>query len=446
MSITVSNTSINYGGTSLITVNDLLNVSITPYDLVINTEYTGTNTVIYIVKPIISTLYYIVGYNTLNNRINLNTTIYVNVTLLNNIIEIPYNNSRQINVYGCVSYLWSPSLYLDNNDSSSVICTPLENIIYTITGKDPFNTVSRIYLKIVVNNGLVFTPSNPTVYDGNLLNLSVYFDGDNISNSGNISYILDNYNIYEDDTNNYIWTFLNGVATLSVTSNNALHDTNIDTITNTSNTADTSNTSNTADTSNTSNITYVWKSKLFDTLPPNCIYYKYGNKIKLHPYSTQEYNVTVYQNNNILTSGNIKINVIEKPMNIIDIDIIPYIFYESVINRDKKSLIKLLNKNKELTTKIIKFYYTTLQTAYRMEWTNKSGISCSIKWTTVYQVINESNEMILNFNQQWNFFQYINYHQTRNNITKSNFAYLLNIINEIYLEYPQKIGIYPLLS
>jgi len=435
MSITVSNTSINYEGTSLINVNDLLNVSITPYDSVVNTEYSGTSTVIYTVKPIISTLYYIVGYNTLNNVINLNTTIYVNVTLLNNIIEIPYNTSQKINVYGSLSYLWSPSLYLDNNNSSSVICTPLENITYTIIGKDPFNTVSRIYLKIVINNGLVFIPSNPTVYNGNLLYLSVYFDGDNnnSSNSGNISYILDNYNVYEeDDTNNYIWTFLNGVATLSFVSNNELNETNTDTITDTI--------------TDTSNITYVWKSKLFDTLPSNCIYYKYGSTIKLHPYSTQEYNVTVYQNNNILTSGNIKINVIEKPMNIIDIDIIPYIFYQSVINRDKKSLIKLLDKNKELTNKIIKFYYTTLQTAHRMEWTNKSGISCSIKWNTFYQIINESNEMILNFNQQWNFFQYINYHKNRNNITKSNFAYLLNIINEIYLEHPQKIGIYPLLS
>ena len=149
MSITVSNTSINYGSTSSIIVNDLLNVSITPYDSVINTEYSGTNTVIFTIKPIISTLYYITGYNTLNNVINLNTTIYVNVTLLNNIIEIPYNTPQQINVYGSLSYLWSPSLYLDNNNLSSVICTPLENIIYTITGKDSFNTVSRIYLKIV---------------------------------------------------------------------------------------------------------------------------------------------------------------------------------------------------------------------------------------------------------------------------------------------------------
>lgn len=415
MSIIISNPSINYGDNSTITVNDLLNVTITPYDSVINTEYTS-GSVIYTVNPIISTLYYITGYNTLNNRINLNTTIYVNVTLLNNIIEIPYNTSQQINVYGSTTYTWNPSLYLDNNNSSSVTCTPLENITYTIIGKDPFNTISRIYLQINVNNGLTFTPSNPTVYDGDLLNLYVNFNG-------NVN--VNNYEQY--NSNNYIWKYENGIPILSALSSGASY-------------------SAASYSAASSNITYVWKSKLFDTLPPNCIYYKYGNNIRLHPYSTQEYNVKVYQNGNILTSGNIKINVIEKPMNIIDVDILPYILYESIINRNKNSLVKLLKENKQLSDKIIKFYYTTLQTAYRMEFTNKTGISCAIKWLTFYQVNNESNEMILNFNQQWRFFQYINYHRKRNNITTSNFAYLLNIVNEIYLEFPQKIGIYPLLS
>jgi hypothetical protein len=445
MSITVSNTSINYGGISTITVNDLLNVSISPSNSVTNTEYSNSGTVIYTVQPTISTLYYITGYNTLNNQINLNTTIYVNVTLLNNIIEIPYNTSQEINVYGSSSYSWSPSLYLNNNNSSSVTCTPLENIVYTIIGKDPFNTISRTYLKIVVNNGLTFTPSNPTVYEGNLLILSVNFDVnfnvDNTnSNSGNISNLSYNYDTYEeDDTNNYIWTFINGVPILSVTSSNE----------NKINKAQEYNNISVSVSStiyDTSTITYVWKSKLFDTLPPNCVYYKYGQTLKLHPYKSEEYNVKVYQSCDILTSGNIKINVIEKPMNIIDIDILPYAIYQPVITRDKKTLIKLLKENKPLSMKIIKFYYNILLTAYRMEWTNKTGISYSIKWNTVYQVVNDSNEMILNFNQQWRFFQYINYHQTRNNITTSNFAYLLNVVNEIYLEHPQKIGIYPLLS
>jgi hypothetical protein len=417
MSVQVNNASIVYGGTAIITVTGLLNISITPNSSVTDTTDTS-NGVIYTVQPTESTLYYIKGYNTLQQQINLNITVYVNVTLLNNIIIIPYNTSQEITVYGSSSYSWSPTLYLTNINStddtdtitsSSVICTPLEDIIYTILGTDSFNTLSRTYLKIIVSTGLVFTPNIPTVYDGNLLNLSVYYNSNNlISVSGNI----DNVNNLESINN-----FLN------------LYEKN-----------------NISNTSNNQNISYTWKSKLFNTLPVNCIDYKYGNNITLHPYTNQEYKVTAYQNNTILTSGNIKINVIEKPMNIIDIDIIPYILYKSVISRDKKSLIKLLKENKQLSQKIINFYYNILQTAYRMLGTNKSGNSFSVKWTTLYQIINESNEMILNFNQQWKFFQYINYHQTRNNITPSNFAYLLNTINQIYLEDPQKIGIYPLLS
>jgi len=410
MSVTVNNTSINYGSTSTITVNDLINVTITPSNSVINTEYTDTS-IIYIVKPNISTLYYIIGYNGFNQQINLNTTVYVNVTLLNNILNITYNNSQEINVYGCVSYSWTPSLYLNNNNTSSVICTPLENITYTIIGKDSFNTISRTYLEIIVNTDLVFTPSNPTIYDGNLLILSVNYIGNYNFNNEPVSYSNINSN---NDFNYDLMSYSN------INSNNDL------------------------DIDSKNNMNYVWKSTLFNTLPPNCVYYKYGNTIKLHPYNTQEYKVTLYDNNNIVTSGNIKINVIEKPSNIIDIDILPYILYKPVLDRDKKKVVKILKEDKTLSYKIINFYYTTLQTAYRMEFTNKSGISFSIKWITLYQIINKSNEMILNFRQQWKFFQYINYNQRRGNITVSNFAYLLNCINEIYLEYPQKIGIYPL--
>ena len=86
MSITVSNTSINYGGTSSITINDLLNVSITPYDSVINTEYNGTSTVIYTVKPTISTLYYIfnklISFYNINYQYNILILIIIHLSII----------------------------------------------------------------------------------------------------------------------------------------------------------------------------------------------------------------------------------------------------------------------------------------------------------------------------------------------------------------------------
>ena len=215
---------------------------------------------------------------------------------------------------------------------------------------------------VIVNNNLIFYPSIPTVYDGNILKLSV------------------SYSLNTENTENK----------------------------------------------------YVWKS----LLEPSFI--KYENEITLHPYNTQDYNVSVYNNNdNLLSEGNIKVIVIQKPANIIDIDILPYKWYKLILNKNKLKLTQEIIKDKVLSFKIINFYYTTLQNAYRMEWTNKNGVSTNISWITYYQILNDSNRMVLSFEQQWKFFQYIQ-------MNTSNFRYMLNIINQVYLEIVKKIPLYPI--
>ena len=363
------NPSLNYGETTDIIVYYLLNVNITPNSSVINIVQSGYEYII-TVKPTETTLYYVNGDNGFGQIINLNLTVYVNVTVLdlNNTISTDYNTPIDLNAYGSLSYYWYPSTYLNQTNGSSVTSTPLENITYYIEGTDQFNTVTRTYLNVVVNSNLLFTPEKPTVYDGNLLNLSVTY---------------------------------NSIG---------------------------------------SNVIYTWKSELFDDLPPNCVNLLYGDTIKLHPYNSISYTVSAYDNQTkeLITRGKIQIDVIIKPSHIIDVDILPYSIYKYVIHRNKSQLIKVLTQNKKLSKKIIDFYYTTLQTAYRMEFTVKNGISYKVNWLTLYQVMNESNGMILSFEQQWKFFQFINQYQN------CNFKYLLNTINEIYLEKPQKIYITPL--
>ena len=383
MSIIISNTSIYYGETSTITIVDLTNVTIEPSSSVIEIVPEGNN-YIAIVKPNESTLYYISGYNAFQAIINLSTTVYVKTTVSQNVLNTDYNYSIELNAYGVVNYSWYPSTYLDITTGSSVTCTPTQNITYTVIGVDKFLTTTRNYIEVIVNSGLTFTPEKPNVYSGNLLNLNVAFTGDNTVTN---SLFFDGENI--------------------TVSNNSL--------------------------------TYTWKKSLFNGLPNNCVDLKYGDTITLHPYESQEYTVNAYNNGTLLTSGNIKINVLQKPANIIDTDILPYEYYNLIISRNRKELAAELIKNKVLSQKIIKFYYTTLQTAYRMEWTDKNGIQTTVNWTTLYQIVNKSNVMILTFEQQWRFFQYINYNQRRNDQTLSNFAFLLNIVNSIYLEYPQKI-------
>ena len=371
MSITVSNPSILVGEITTLIINDVINPTVQQNNSIISIEPSGTNTYTVTVNPNTSTVYYISGYNSTQMAINLNATVYVNVTPLKNKVITKYNNSIELAVTGSSSYTWYPETFLNKTTGSTVICTPKENITYTIAGIDSFNTTSSIFINVLVDTGLKFTPPEPTVFDGDLLIIDVNYEK-------NIP------------------------------------------------------------------LEYVWKSSLFTGLTPNCTNYKYGNSIKLHPYEDISYTVEAYNNQKLLTSAIINITVIQKLPNMIDIDILPYDIADIIINRNEKELTKIMTANKVLSKKIISFYYTTLQTAYRMEWTNKNGISFKIPWLTVYQIKNESNGMIMSFEQQWNFFKYINSHQTRAGYTISNFAFLLNVVNKIYLEKPQQIYITPL--
>ena len=388
MSVILGSTNINYGETTTITVNGLNNITVIPENLVISTETTLTG-IIATVQPVISTIFYINGYDNLMNLISFNETIYVNVTStigsytpdfiditkINTYYTVNYNTPITLTVNGSISYKWYPITYLNTNTGSSVISTPLKDIVYTVYGTDPFNVTSATIISITVNTFMVFTPSKPIVYDGNLLNLSVVYNNSNTINSL---------------------------------------------------------------------ITYTWKSSMFSSLPNNCVNLLYGDSIELHPYNNQEYIVSAYQSNQLISSASILITVIQKPPNIIDVDIIPLQIFDLVISRNSKELTNALVKNKNLSKKIINFYYNVLITAYRYEFTNKNGISYRVSWYCYYQQVNKSNGMILSFNQQWNFFKYINNNQTRAGNTLSNFAFLLNHVNKIYLSHPQKIYITPL--
>jgi hypothetical protein len=80
MSLVSTTTSIKYGESSIITVYDLSNVSVQPMDSVSNIDVTSGSVIITVI-PQISTIYYITGYNAFQQQINLNETIYVNVTM-----------------------------------------------------------------------------------------------------------------------------------------------------------------------------------------------------------------------------------------------------------------------------------------------------------------------------------------------------------------------------
>jgi hypothetical protein len=374
MSILITNSNITYGQSATIILQDLTNIVVTPMNSVASIVY-NVNGIVITVVPTISTLYNIYGVDTLSNIVEFNETIYVLPIVLaqttNNSTVVPYGNPVTLIAYGGISYLWYPETYLNTTTESTVICTPLGEITYTVQVKDPYNNINITYITISIVKELIFSPSQPTVYKSNLLKVSVNDISTNVDNSL---------------------------------------------------------------------ITYTWTPTTSKYLPEYCANIKYGSSITLHPEKNLEFIVDAYDSNNtILISSNLKIKVIEKPMNILDFDILPYRLSTYILERNLIKLREELIKDVVLSQKIINFYYTTLQTAYRMEWTNKNGIPFKIKWLNNYQIYNDISEMVISFKQQWNFFKYINNNQTRQNYTISNFAFLLNTVNTIYLETPQQI-------
>jgi hypothetical protein len=188
-------------------------------------------------------------------------------------------------------------------------------------------------------------------------------------------------------------------------------------------------------------LTYEWKpyNRIFldDSYVQN-----YGTSFRLIPYKTQTFIVNGLSSDGSLSAfSQITIKVTEKPNYLLDKDLLPNEYYDIIINRNAKELRKKLIENKILSQKIIKFYYNQILNAYRFQWTNKNGTQYKMPWLTYIQVNNDSNEVVISFTEQWKLFQYIHMNQQRNGFTRSNFAYLINIVNSIYLQHPQKIYI-----
>lgn len=112
-----------------------------------------------------ATQVYTVGGMDANGCINgTTTTITINplpvVTAPANMTVCPLS-ANTLTTSGATSYTWSPNIYLNNNTSSSVICTPSVTTTYTIDGLTGACTASNT-VTVVVNNTVVVNASAAT--------------------------------------------------------------------------------------------------------------------------------------------------------------------------------------------------------------------------------------------------------------------------------------------
>ncbi len=108
-----------------------------------------------------------------------------------------------------------------------------------------------------------------------------------------------------------------------------------------------------------------------------------------------------------------------------DDNIIPEVFYEAVINRNKKEIYTVIKNNPKLSKEIIRFYQHTLAYAFNFKKNGKFGARVKINWK-----LKNNLQLLMNFNDQVNYYQYIVKRQ--NNIT--NFGFLFNTIRKYLSE------------
>ena len=357
---------------------------------------------------------------------------------------INYGETSKITCFGLTDVSWTPINiinveYTEDGNSVIVVEPNISTQIY-VFGYDSYN--QPVKLDIIVYVNIIVSPQTASVDLGAIVELNAY---------GAIKYEWSPQNyLNKYNGNSVICTPLSDITYTVVGSDDYGHSSSA-TITISMTTEDLikitpsnstiyegdSITINITNVNNYHDLTYEWISNnyknLYD-LNGNQIGAKYGSSIKINPWQNVEYTVNVYNQGSIIGTYIVSINVIPKPMEILDVDLIPYKLLEPVLNRNKRELMKLLIRYRILSEKIISFYYTQLQVAYTYEFTNKNGTNFRMKWMTYHQVKNQSEETVISFSQQWNFFKFINNNQTRAGYTRSNFAFLMNTVNQLYLE------------
>ncbi|MEE2931542.1 MAG: gliding motility-associated C-terminal domain-containing protein [Bacteroidota bacterium] len=159
-----------------------------------------TNSSTVVASPSITSSYFVTGTD-INGCSDIVSSI-INVNPLPPISVSPSNfsmcqgTSFNANVFGGVSYSWSPSYGLSDSIGSSVIVGPSSSIIYTISGTDINNCTNSTNLEVLVGSSpeIILFPESPQICEGESIMLSLtgaasynWYPGNSLSASiGNI--------------------------------------------------------------------------------------------------------------------------------------------------------------------------------------------------------------------------------------------------------------------
>lgn len=142
----------------------------------------GLNTTIggsVLASPNQTTNYFITGTDSNGCSDVISSNVIVNplpiLTVIPNSISICEGSSIPLNVYGALSYIWSPNTGLNINTGNMVIASPQSSINYTVSGVDSNNCIntSSVEINVGVLPDLQTYPSNPQICEGESITLSI---------------------------------------------------------------------------------------------------------------------------------------------------------------------------------------------------------------------------------------------------------------------------------
>ena len=107
-----------------------------------------------------------------------------------------------------------------------------------------------------------------------------------------------------------------------------------------------------------------------------------------------------------------------------DDKIIPEIFYNEVLLRNKNRIYDVIKYNPKLSKDILKFFYHNLANSFNFKKSGKFGAPTKIGWK-----LNDSENIIMNFTDQYQFYQYI----VSRHWNQTNFGFLVQVIKK-YLD------------
>ena len=107
-----------------------------------------------------------------------------------------------------------------------------------------------------------------------------------------------------------------------------------------------------------------------------------------------------------------------------DDNIIPEVFYQSVISRNKEGIYEVIKFNPKLAKIILKFFYHNLAHSFNFKKNGKFGGSTRISWSLV-----DNKNIIMNFSDQAEFYKYV----VSRHWNQTNFGYLVQVIKK-YLD------------